>query len=177
MGKVVYYVAVSLDGYIAGEEEDISAFVASGDGVDRYQMDLREFDTVIMGRKTYEIGYKYGLEPGQPGYPHMKHYIVSDTLEFDKKSDQITIIPVDKNRIKEVVESVKGDIYLCGGGQLGRLMLDNGMIDKLILKVNPIVLGDGVPLFAKGQSVTDFVLKDSGRYDEGLLINEYEKEK
>ena len=48
MKKIVYYVATSLDGYIAGEHEDISMFVAGGDGVDKYLADLANYATVIM---------------------------------------------------------------------------------------------------------------------------------
>lgn len=72
MNKIIYYVATSLDGFIAGMNDDISDFVFDGDGVKKYQSDLQEFDTVIMGRKTYEFGYNYGLEPGQPAYPNMR---------------------------------------------------------------------------------------------------------
>jgi dihydrofolate reductase len=57
MRKIIYYVACSLDGFIAGEQEDISGFVSGGNGVDKYLSDLAAFDTVIMGRNTYEFGY------------------------------------------------------------------------------------------------------------------------
>lgn len=80
MPKIVYYVAISLDGYIAGEGDDVSMFIPGGNGVEQYQKDLLDFSTVIMGRRTYEFGYQYGLQPGQPAYPHMEHYIFSDSL-------------------------------------------------------------------------------------------------
>ncbi|MEQ9300481.1 MAG: hypothetical protein RIF33_18045 [Cyclobacteriaceae bacterium] len=63
MRSITYYVATSLDGYICGPDEDISGFVHKGSGVAEYLTDLKEFDTVIMGRKTYEFGYQYGLDP------------------------------------------------------------------------------------------------------------------
>ena len=78
MRNIVYYVAVSLDGFIAGPDGDITGFVAGGSGIDQYLKDLKAFDTVIMGRKTYEFGYKFGLKPGEPAYPHTKHYIFSN---------------------------------------------------------------------------------------------------
>lgn len=64
MRKITYYVAISLDGFIAGPDGDISGFVQQGEGVNQYLQDLQAFDTVIMGRKTYEFGYAYGLQPG-----------------------------------------------------------------------------------------------------------------
>lgn len=69
MRKIVYYVAGSLDGYISGPNADISGFVGTGSGGDKYLADLSNFDTVIMGRHTYEFGYKFGVQPGQPAYP------------------------------------------------------------------------------------------------------------
>ena len=51
---------MSLDGFIVGPEDDISGFTADGAGIDHYLEDLKDFDTVIMGRKTYEFGYKFG---------------------------------------------------------------------------------------------------------------------
>lgn len=58
MNKIIYYVATSLDGYISGLDEDISGFVGVGSGLQKYLDDLKGFETDIMGRKTYEFGYK-----------------------------------------------------------------------------------------------------------------------
>ncbi|WP_373518949.1 dihydrofolate reductase family protein [Pricia sp.] len=88
MKRIIYYVATSIDGFIAGPKDDASGFTATGEGVARYLEDLKDFKTVIMGRRTYEFGYKYGLEPGQPAYSHMQHYIFSKTLKFKDQSNQ-----------------------------------------------------------------------------------------
>ncbi|MEJ2066019.1 MAG: hypothetical protein P8X74_22535, partial [Reinekea sp.] len=69
MRKIVYYVASSIDGYISGLNDDVSGFIYEGDGVQKYLNDLGSYDTVIMGKNTYEFGYKHGLKPGQPAYP------------------------------------------------------------------------------------------------------------
>lgn len=55
MPKIIYYVASSLDGFIAGPNDNISYFVAGGKGVEKYLSDLQKFKTVIMGRRTYEL--------------------------------------------------------------------------------------------------------------------------
>jgi len=75
MNKIVYYVASSLDGFIAGPDNDVSKFVPSEDGIAKYIADLQEFKTVIMGKNTYEFGYQFGLIPGQPGYAHHASYL------------------------------------------------------------------------------------------------------
>lgn len=92
MKKINYYVASSIDGYISGINDDISGFISSGNGVKKYLNDLKEFKTVIMGKNTYEFGYKYGLIPGKLAYPHMKHYIFSKTLSFDNPDENIIVI-------------------------------------------------------------------------------------
>lgn len=154
MPKIIYYVAVSLDGYIAGENNDISKFVASGNGVEKYLADLQEFETVIMGRKTYEFGYQFGLKPGQPAYPHMEHHIFSDSLKIDELAGNVYIEKFSVKRIEQIRDNSSTDVYLCGGGQFAGWLLDHGLIDQLKLKLNPIVLGNGIPLF--GNSVSSF---------------------
>lgn len=173
MPKIIYYVAVSLDGYIAGENNDISKFVASGNGVEKYLADLQEFETVIMGRKTYEFGYQFGLKPGQPAYPHMEHHIFSDSLKIDELAGNVYIEKLSVKRIEQIRDNSSTDVYLCGGGQFAGWLLDHGLIDQLKLKLNPIVLGNGVPLF--GNSVSSFKGKlfKKASFDEGLEILTY----
>ncbi len=175
--KIVYYVAISLDGYIAGLEEDISLFVGEGSGVDRYLADLKSFQTVIMGRKTYEFGYAFGLKPGQPAYPHMEHYIFSDKLQFKEQHPQVHVEPLEISRVKEIRDNSPTDVYLCGGGEFAGWLLDHGLIDLLKVKINPMILGDGDRLFGDSRYSGAFDLVDSNLYDNGLLINTYELKK
>jgi dihydrofolate reductase len=162
-------VASSLDGFIAGMNDDISKFVPNGAGVDKYLSDLRSFETVIMGRRTYEFGYQYGLVPGQPAYPDMMHHIFSDTLKIDELSDKVLIEKTSLERIKQITKNAKTDIYLCGGGQFAGWLLDHGLIDVLKLKLNPIILGEGIPIFgnSKTSTVGRLIEKESfdGQFD------------
>ena len=102
MRKIIYYVASSLDGFISGLNEDISGFVAAGNGVEKYLSELANFDTVIMGRKTYEFGYKFGLQPGQPAYPHMVHYIFSDHLKLENADSRVHVKKIDLQEIETI---------------------------------------------------------------------------
>ncbi|WP_298481284.1 dihydrofolate reductase family protein [uncultured Maribacter sp.] len=177
MRKIIYYVAISLDGYIAGANDDISKFVPTGKGVEKYLSDLLDFETVIMGRRTYEFGYKFGLVPGQPAYPHMEHHIFSETLKIENLAENVRIEKKSIQRIKEIKEKSKTDIYLCGGGQFAGWLLDHGLIDQLKLKLNPIILGNGIPLF--GNSKTSLVGKliEKESFDDGLEILTYDLKK
>lgn len=174
MRKIIYYVASSLDGYIAGRDEDISLFASGGEGVDQYQQDLLKFDTVIMGRKTYEFGYQYGLKAGQKGYPHMKHHIFSNTLVFKEADEDVYIEKLDLARIDALKAEIGSDIYLCGGGEFAGWLLDHGKIDILKLKLNPIILGSGTTLFGNSKTTGKLKLTNAVRYEDGLQILTYD---
>ena len=173
--KIVYYVASSLDGFIAGENDDVSQFLLEGKGIEKYQSDLSKFATVIMGRKTYEFGFQFGLVPGQPVYPHMKHFIFSDTLKIDTLSESVQIEKPSVDTINEIRQHAKTDIYLCGGGLFAGWLLDNGLIDQLKLKLNPVVLGTGTKLFGSSTKTQTWELTDKESFFDGLQILTYTK--
>lgn len=174
MNKVVYYVATSLDGFISGVNGDISKFVHHGDAVEKYQADLLNFSTVIMGRKTYEFGYQFGIVPGQPAYPHMEHFIFSESLQIENLSKTVHIEEMSIERINEIVAASPTDVYLCGGGEFAGWLLDNGLIDQLKLKLNPIVLGDGVRLFGNSKISLVAKLIEKESFESGLQFLTYD---
>ena len=175
MKKIIYYVASSLDGYIAGKNDDISQFILQGEGVERYQSDLANFGTVIMGRKTYEFGFQYGLVPGQPAYSNMEHHIFSNSLKIEKLSEAVKIEKLSIDRVTEIRQRAKTDIYLCGGGEFAGWLLDNGLIAQLKLKLNPIVLGSGTKLFGPSITSENWELTDKESFSDGLQILTYNK--
>lgn len=170
MRKIVYYVASSLDGYIAGLNDDISGFVATGNGVEKYLSDLAEFDTVIMGKKTYEFGYKFGLQPGQRAYPHMIHYIFSNNFKLDSCDPGVYIRKINLDEIEGIQNQPGSDIYLCGGGQFAGWLLNNRKIDILKLKLNPFILGQGVKIFGNSKRMYKTKLINTEVYENGLQI-------
>lgn len=173
MRRIVYYVASSIDGYISGPDDDVSGFIPNGSGVDKYLEDLKSFDTVIMGRKTYEFGYRFGMEKGKAAYPHMQNYIISNSLSFDKQDNNLIICKPDLEFIRDLQREEGSDIYLCGGGQLAGWLLDNSLIDILKIKLNPVIIGVGVNLFGNSNEQIMLSLEASERYDKGLIINTY----
>ena len=170
MRKIVYYVASSLDGFISGLNDDISGFVGTGNGVEKYLSDLLNFDTVIMGRHTYEFGYKFGLQPGLPAYPHMLHYIFSDNLRLENADPKVQVKKINLQEIETIQNQPGTDIYLCGGGQFAGWLLDNKKIDTLKLKLNPLILGQGVKIFGSSKRSCKIELNNSEVYDNGLQI-------
>lgn len=173
MRKIIYYVATSIDGFICGANNDIRAFISAGNGVTQYFNDLKDFDTVIMGKNTYEFGYGFGLKPGQRAYPHMTHYIFSNSLKFQHADDGVHVCSVELETIKKLKNTAGSDIYLCGGGIFAGWLLDHNMIDIVKIKLNPIVLGQGIRLFGDSKNDVKLNLIDSQTYEKGLQIITY----
>ena len=177
MKKLVYHVATTVDNFIAHEDGSTEGFLERGEHVDEYLEGLKQYDTVLMGKATYEYGYQFGILPGQPSpvYSHMKHYIFSKTLRFETEpSEQVEII--DRNEvefIKQLKETSGKDIYLCGGGTFAGFLLENELIDELIIKLNPIIFGSGIRLFGKTTKAIDLSLVNSKNYNSGVLLLTY----
>lgn len=175
MAKIVYYVASSVDGFISGIDEDMSGFIYESKGVEKYLKDLQSFKTVIMGRNTYEFGYKFGAKPGEPSpaYPHMKHYIFSNNLHFENSNNQVEVKKINIEEIRRIKANSETDIYLCGGGKLAGWLLENEEIDILRIKLNPVILGGGVRIFENISKKYRLELIDNNVFDNGLQIISY----
>lgn len=174
MRPLIYHVAVSLDGFIAGKNNDISLFAHEGDHLADYQKSLSQYDTVVMGKNTYEFGYAFGLTAGQPAYPHMEHFIFSKSIKFENKAESVHIVKENwLEKVRELKAASGSPIYLCGGGEFAGFLLDNNLIDQVILKLNPIILGEGVPLFGSSKSQTSLELTASKTYANGVSLLTY----
>ncbi|MCF2502023.1 dihydrofolate reductase family protein [Dyadobacter sp. CY107] len=175
MRKLVYHVGATLDNFIAHEDGSAKGFIYEGDHVADYTETLLSYDTVLMGRKTYEFGYQYGLQPGQPAYPHMKHYIFSKSMHLDlSANEQVEII--DKNEVDFIQRLKAGDgppLYLCGGSSFAGFLLEQELIDELKVKLYPVLFGKGIPLLETDKEVK-LSLLDSKVYETGVLLISYQ---
>lgn len=139
MRKVQFSAAVSLDGYIAGPNGESDWIVMDPD-IDFGAL-MSAFDTVILGRKTYEAT----RQPGGGGMQGMRAFVISRTLH-QEDCEGVTVA----NNLTETITNLKQmpgkDIWLFGGGVLFRSMLELRLIDSIELAVIPILLGAGVPL-------------------------------
>ena len=127
-----------------------------------------------MGRNTYENGYKYGMKPGQAAYPHMQHYIFSNSLTFDKSDRNVKVVCPDLKYIHELKDQNGSDIYLCGGGMFAGWLLDNELINVLRLKLNPVIFGGGTRLFGSSSKSVYLDLKESLDFEKGFKILTYD---
>ena len=173
MRSLIYYIATSLDGYIATPEGGVEDFLMEGPHADEFVSSLSGFDSVIMGANTYRFGFQYGLEPGQPAYPGLVHHVFSRTLTFDDSDDVILETGDVAERVRELRREPGNDIWICGGGVLAGTLVEAGQIDELWLKINPIVLGDGIRLF-NGKGVRRTMhLSETKPYPNGVVLMKY----
>jgi dihydrofolate reductase len=147
-------VAVSLDGFIAGPKGEYD-WIVTDPAVD-FRALYREFDTAVMGRKTYEVMTAQGGEGGIPG---MEVVVFSRTLPASTRKG-VRIVNDDPREVVRALKEKKGrDIWLFGGGELFRSLLDAGLVDTVEVAVMPVLIGAGIPLLPPGAKTT-LVLKD-----------------
>lgn len=179
MVELIYHVAVSLDNFIADQgmiDGDIhkSGFLFDGDHVPDFLTDIRQYEAVLMGGKTYEFGFKFGAKPGEPGYKGIKHYIFSNSMQFES-NEEVELIKGDAiGFIKNLKQQGNGKIWLCGGGELAGSLIKHKLIDQLVLKVNPIIVGEGISLFGSVKPRLNLKLVDMKQYSNGVTKPSYE---
>lgn len=174
--KVVYYVASTLDGYIAHSDESIGGFLTEGHHIADFMTSLRDYDTVLMGKATYEWGYQWGVQAGQPvpTYGHMMQYVFSSSMEA-YQHPQLQVIREDAaDFVRNLKAQTGGSIYLCGGGELAGSLLVAGQIDELIIKLNPVRFGEGIALFGSHPQQVALNLLDSKTYNSGVVFLHYQ---
>ncbi len=141
MRRVRFSVAASLDGFIAGPQGEYDWIVIDPE-IDFHEW-MAPFDTVLMGRKTYDLVRRQG---GGAGFPEMKTYVFSRTLD-PADCPGVTVSADPAGTVAALKGEPGGDIWLFGGGELFRSLLEAGLVDTVEVAVKPVLLGGGVPLF------------------------------
>jgi dihydrofolate reductase len=187
MRALTYYVAVSLDGFIAGPDGQFDAFLFEGDHMaaitTRFAdalptaaaealgiaQDGTMFDTVLMGWNTYAVGL-----PAMPSpYAHLRQVVFTR-----RDPDPVEGVEFTEGDPVALVRTLKAEpgagIWLCGGGSLAASLI--GEIDRLVLKVNPVLFGDGIPLFGRsGYAPAEFTRTAATAYESGVTLLEFRR--
>ncbi|QNG19917.1 dihydrofolate reductase [Rhodococcus triatomae] len=190
MRELVYYVAVSLDGYIAGPEGQFDAFSLEGDHMadlerlaDALPTDAAahlgitqpgtRFGAVLMGWNTYAAGLPDGITSP---YRHLEQFVFSRSRHSGTDDDGPENLVVTDRDPVDVVRELKrepgADIWLCGGGNLAAQLVDE--IDRLIVKRHPKLFGSGIPAFASSAyRPSSFEMVDNRTFETGVAVTEY----
>jgi dihydrofolate reductase len=165
--RVRYSVAISLDGFIAGPKGEFDWIIM--DPAFDFGALFEQFDTFLLGRRTFEI-------TGQGGGGNMtagtQTIVFSRTL---RQSDYPKVVIASE--VTETISQLKTkpgkDIWLFGGGELFRSVLDAGLIDTIELAVMPILLSQGVPLLSAGARSPSLRLTESKTLPSGIVLLSY----
>ncbi|MEM7051515.1 MAG: dihydrofolate reductase family protein [Acidobacteriota bacterium] len=169
MRHIEYHVATSIDGFIAHPDGSWDGFLQEGPHVADYLASFERYDTVLMGRHTYEAGLRQGVT--NP-YPQLVSLVFSRRLEASP-DPAVELVKSDAAaRVRELKERPGKAIYLCGGGRLASSLLAAGLLDELVLKLNPVVFGDGIPLFSERHHQA-LDLTHHQVYDNGVQLLHY----
>jgi dihydrofolate reductase len=168
MRRVLYRVAASLDGYIAGPRGELD-WIVHDPAVDFAKV-YEGVDTVLLGRRTYELT----RQPGAPPWPQgWQIYVFSRTLPPGEHPG-VTVVRVDAGPRVAALRAAPGrDIWLFGGGSLCRSLLEAKQVDVVEILVVPVLLGGGIPLLERGAQPTRLALEQVERYASGLLSLRY----
>lgn len=190
MRKLTYLVATSFHGFVSREDGGIDDFTFEGEHVAdllnkfpetipthvRQQLNISQvnqrFDTVLMGRHTYEVGQRHGIVSP---YGHLNQYLFSTTIS-ESPSPDVTLINENAiGKVQEMKKETGKEIWLCGGPKLASELIAE--IDSVVLKINPFLMGKGKSIFSTPISKKNLHLISSKTYSNGFSLMEFDMNK
>ncbi|HEU6451854.1 MAG TPA: dihydrofolate reductase family protein [Gemmatimonadaceae bacterium] len=169
MRRVCYRAATSLDGYIAGPNGEIDWIVP--DPTIDFAAIYSGFDTVLMGRRTYELT----LQPDAPAWPAgWRIYVFSRTLT-PAEHPAVTVVGTDAGAMVDALRAEDGrDIWLFGGGKLFASLLAANVVDQVEVSIMPVLLGHGIPLLDGEVPRSQLIMTRSDSYPSGIVSLQYD---
>lgn len=184
MSKIILDLTATLDGYISGPNGEIDWIVEeeNTDFGDILSEILADIEAIFYGRVSYELWGNY--QPPEQASTKLKEaynllhsktkYVFSKTVTTDH-SDALFINSDISKRVSEIKKDLKGNIWLYGGGNLITTFINLGLIDVYRLTIQPVILGNGIPLFRDITLRTDLELIDTKKSDSGVIQLTYGK--
>ena len=170
--KLILYISMSLDGYLAGPNDDLSfldSFMIEGEDYG-YNDFTSSIDTYIVGKRTYDV--VMGLIGKFPQADQYDCYVI--TRQKIERSDNVTFYNGDLTELIAKIREKDGkNIYCDGGAQIVRLLLKKELIDEMIISVMPVMLGGGTRLFLDGSIPAKLELKGTKEYSAGVVQLRY----
>ncbi|MDX1583089.1 MAG: dihydrofolate reductase family protein [Thermoanaerobaculia bacterium] len=171
MRPVVYSVAMSLDGFIAGPDDDYD-WIPVDVGID-WEAFLHRFDTSLVGGRSFEMTRR-APEAALPG--NMRHYVFSQTHRQEDHPD-VTIVSENGAEVVRGLREEEGkEIWLFGGGELFASLLADRVVDVVELALVPILLGDGRPFMKSLDQRVRLELEKTTPLEQGVVLLRYRVE-
>jgi dihydrofolate reductase len=167
MNNAILYIAISLDGFVAGVNDDISWLFRYNDVDYGFDAFFCGIGAIIQGRRAYEVEIKNGWETPSP----VPTFVLSHHLP-ECKPQRGNLVFTDED-ISEVLKKAKQqtskDVWIEGGANVAQQFLDRDLIDEIVLSIVPVILGDGIRLFGKTHKSIEFVLREVRQFDKDLV--------
>ncbi|MCT8136908.1 dihydrofolate reductase [Anaerobacillus sp. CMMVII] len=168
--KLVVFIATSLDGYIATNEESLDwLFNVEGEGDNGYSEFFETVDTIIMGRRTYDWIMRY--EKGDFPYRNKNCFVFSKAPKRETNPD-VEFVNEEVGQFTDKLKRAVGkDIWIVGGGELMHSFLKEKLIDELIITIAPRLIGQGIPLFKAADYQLDLSLIGTRRFNQFVELH------
>jgi dihydrofolate reductase len=174
MNKSILYIATSLDGFVAGQDDDISWLYRFNDVEYGFSEFFSGIGAIIQGRRAYEIEKQLGWEPPHP----VPTFVLSHHLPVTKPQRADVVFTAEN--IEEVLKKAKRmtskNIWIEGGANVAQQFLHRGLIDEIVLSIAPVILGGGIRLFGKTDAPIELSLRETKTFDKGLVQLLYTRE-
>lgn len=167
--KLFLYIATSLDGYIATEDDSLEwLFKVEGEGDNGYSDFYNTVDTILMGKRTYE--WIIEEEKGNFPYKNKECYVFSNSQSG--KNDNVKFVNRDVVDFVNEIKNQEGqNIWLVGGGNLLHSFIKDRLVDELIITLAPTLLGHGIPLFKKNDFEQELRLKGMRTFNQFVELH------
>ncbi|HEX3253291.1 MAG TPA: dihydrofolate reductase family protein [Pyrinomonadaceae bacterium] len=170
MRKVTFGGASTLDNFIASKDDTVDWILSNKEAGEIMRDYWKTIDTIVMGRRTYEVAARSGPLPVHTG---VKTYVLSRTLK-KRNTKQLSFVSEDAVDFVRRLKAEDGkDICLMGGGILAKPLLEAGLIDEIGLNIHPVLLGSGVPLFHEMPQQIDLELLKCQQLSNGCVVVTY----
>jgi dihydrofolate reductase len=171
MRKVTFGGANSLDNFFARADHRVDWILWSDEAASVMADYWKTIDTVLMGRKTYEVSLSSGQ--GDQLYSGIKLFVFSHTLP-EKNLGPVTVLSRDVvDFTRELKQQAGKDICVMGGGLLAQPLFEAGLIDEIGFCIHPLLLGSGIPLFHPMRRQIDLELTDCRAFRNGCVLVRY----
>src|SRR5687767_1442004 len=172
MRIVTYGAACSLDGFIAPPDGSMDWLHFSKDVQDFTAAYWASIDTMLMGRKTWEVAIRMGSGGGDAGSGGITTYVFSRTLT--SVGHGAHLVRDDAGEfVRKLKEQPGKGICVMGGGELAQSLFAAGVIDEVGLNVHPIILGSGIPFFRDPGRRISLRLTEARVLDGGCVLMNY----